>query len=134
MDTMTAGLRQLAERHATMSQPAPRAGDGDVWASLMPRLPLSLRPYAEARRLLGIERYGTPLQAHNGRDALTDALQEALDLAVYMQQAIIEQPYPRRDSDSLISIRDCAIAIAGRMTVLIERRAGTSIELQEDAR
>ena len=90
MDTMT-GLRQLAERHATMSQPAPRAGDGDVWASLMPRLSPSLRPYAEARRQLGIERYGTPLQAHNGRDVLTDALQEALDLMVYMQQAIIEQ-------------------------------------------
>ena len=27
MDTMTAGLRQLAERHATMSQPSPRVGE-----------------------------------------------------------------------------------------------------------
>lgn len=133
MDTMT-GLRQLAERHATMSQPAPRAGEGDVWASLLPRLSPSLRPYAEARRQLGIERYGTPLQANNGRDVLTDALQEALDLMVYMQQAIIEQPYPRRDSDSLISIRDSAIVIAGRLAVLIERRVSTSIESQEGIR
>jgi hypothetical protein len=36
-------------------------------------------------------KYGTRLQAHNGRDALTDAYQEALDLAVYLRQAIYER-------------------------------------------
>lgn len=45
----------------------------------------------EARNRLGIERYGTPLQAHNGRDALVDAYQEALDLVVYLRQAIEER-------------------------------------------
>lgn len=45
----------------------------------------------KARDQLGRERYGTPLQAHNGRDALTDAYQEALDLAVYLRQAIEER-------------------------------------------
>lgn len=44
-----------------------------------------------ARRDFGIAKYGTPLQAHNGRDALMDAYQEALDLAVYLKQAIIER-------------------------------------------
>lgn len=40
---------------------------------------------------IGRERYGTPLQAHNGRDALVDAYEEALDLAVYLRQAIEER-------------------------------------------
>lgn len=43
------------------------------------------------RDRIGRERYGTPLQAHNGRDALRDAYEEALDLAVYLRQAIEER-------------------------------------------
>lgn len=43
-----------------------------------------------ARRDLGVRRYGTALQPFNGRDALVDAYEEALDLAVYLKQAIIE--------------------------------------------
>ena len=39
----------------------------------------------------GREKYGTPLQPHNGRDALIDAYQEALDLVVYLRQAIYER-------------------------------------------
>jgi hypothetical protein len=45
----------------------------------------------EARRQVGIERYGTALQAGNGRDALRDAYEEALDLACYLRQAIAER-------------------------------------------
>jgi len=40
---------------------------------------------------VGRQRYGTPLQANNGRDALLDAYQEALDLVVYLRQAIEER-------------------------------------------
>lgn len=43
------------------------------------------------RDRVGRERYGTPLQAGNGRDALVDAYQEALDLVVYLRQAIEER-------------------------------------------
>lgn len=43
------------------------------------------------RLAVGIERYGTPLQPHNGRDALRDAYEEALDLATYLRQAIAER-------------------------------------------
>jgi hypothetical protein len=39
----------------------------------------------------GRRKYGTPLQAFNGRDPLIDAYQEALDLAVYLRQAIEER-------------------------------------------
>lgn len=43
-----------------------------------------------ARRELGIERYGDALRADNGRDAILDAYEEALDLAMYLKQALVE--------------------------------------------
>ena len=48
------------------------------------------------RKQLGISRYGVPLQAHNGRDALQDAYEEALDLAMYLRQAIEERHMERQ--------------------------------------
>lgn len=45
----------------------------------------------EARRLVGIERYGQALHANNGRDALRDAYEEALDLVVYLKQVMVER-------------------------------------------
>ena len=45
-----------------------------------------------AKRLeLGIERYGTGLQAYNGRDMLQDAYEEALDLCVYLKGIMYER-------------------------------------------
>jgi len=64
-------------------QPAPQASEGDVWALIIHDM--------SQRRQGGIEKYGTPLQPHNGRDALVDAYQEALDLVVYLRQAIEER-------------------------------------------
>jgi hypothetical protein len=46
------------------------------------------------RRKLGIERYGTALQAHNGRDMLRDAYEEALDLTIYLRGCIEERDNP----------------------------------------
>ncbi len=43
------------------------------------------------RALEGKEKYGEPLKAGNGRNALWDAYQEALDLSMYLRQAIEEQ-------------------------------------------
>ena len=43
------------------------------------------------RTKVGIQRYGTPLQAHNGRDALRDAYEEALDLTCYLRQCLAER-------------------------------------------
>jgi hypothetical protein len=42
------------------------------------------------RRNLGVERYGQPLMTHNGRDALQDAWEEAVDLTVYLTQLRME--------------------------------------------
>lgn len=45
----------------------------------------------EGRKVVGLQRYGTLLQPFNGRDALRDAYEEALDLAQYLRQAIEER-------------------------------------------
>jgi hypothetical protein len=65
-------------------QPAPKPTSGPaVWDLVVADM--------HARDELGRQRYGTPLQPHNGRDALLDAYQEALDLAVYLRQALYER-------------------------------------------
>ena len=43
----------------------------------------------------GKQKYGTYLQTNNGRDALWDAYQEAIDLVMYLRQKLLEQ---ERDS------------------------------------
>lgn len=45
----------------------------------------------ESRAEKGLETYGERLKPFNGRDALIDAYQEALDLCVYLRQAIEER-------------------------------------------
>lgn len=45
----------------------------------------------EARTAVGVKKYGTQLQTHNGRDALMDAYQEALDLVQYLKQEIMQR-------------------------------------------
>ena len=45
----------------------------------------------EERRRVGTGRYGTELMTHNGRDALLDAYEEALDMACYLKQALLER-------------------------------------------
>ena len=55
----------------------------------------------QARDDFGRAKYGTPLQAFNGRDALVDAYQEALDKVVYLRQAIIEREWMVREIATL---------------------------------
>jgi len=45
----------------------------------------------EERARAGYEKYGTLLTTHNGRDPLWDAYEEALDLVMYLAQAILEK-------------------------------------------
>ena len=59
-----------------------------------PIINLVLRDLAD-RAIMGRVRYGTLLPAHNGRDALIDAYQEALDLAMYLRQCIEERAATR---------------------------------------
>lgn len=69
---------------AVSEQPAPIPNDrSSVWQLVVEDM--------RERERIGAERYGTPLQAFNGRDALVDAYLEALDLVVYLRQAIEER-------------------------------------------
>lgn len=78
------GPRAPARSDVNQHQPAPVSNTHPaVW-------PLVIEDMA-ARDAVGRERYGVPLQPHNGRDALIDAYQEALDLCAYLRQAIYER-------------------------------------------
>jgi len=48
----------------------------------------------EQRRRVGIARYGTALQPHNGRDSLRDLYEELIDAAMYVKQAMVERDQP----------------------------------------
>lgn len=68
----------------SLDQPVPQANDKPaVWDLVLADM--------QERDRIGRERYGVPLQPHNGRDALLDAYAEALDLVVYLRQAIYER-------------------------------------------
>ena len=45
----------------------------------------------QERAEMGKRKYGTYLEAFNGRDPLWDAYQEAIDLAMYLRQALLER-------------------------------------------
>jgi hypothetical protein len=49
----------------------------------------------EARKKIGVERYGTTLQPHNQRDVLQDLYEELMDALMYVKQAMYERDHPR---------------------------------------
>jgi hypothetical protein len=61
-------------------QPPPKNVGGDVWLLVLEDM--------AARRDFGLAKYGQPVQVGCGRDALIDAYQEVLDLAVYLRKEI----------------------------------------------
>ena len=71
------------EDAATAKQSAPKGSGNPILGMVLADL--------TNRALEGKEKYGEPLLAHNGRNPLWDAYQEALDLAMYLRQAIEEQ-------------------------------------------
>lgn len=52
----------------------------------------------DSRADAGEAKYGERLKAHNGRNALWDAYQEALDLAQYLRQLIKEEEDKKGDN------------------------------------
>ncbi|MGH3795969.1 MAG: hypothetical protein ACRDSP_13890 [Pseudonocardiaceae bacterium] len=79
--------------HAEQPSPIPRPG--------VPSVQAAVRADLESRERLGIERYGTPLQPHNGRDGIRDAYEEALDLACYLRQVLIERGVRRTPDEDM---------------------------------
>ncbi|QDN64411.1 hypothetical protein [Streptomyces sp. S1D4-14] len=70
-------------RDPERDQPLPVPGRLPVQAILV----AAIRERAEHGR----RKYGTVLQTDNGRDALTDAWEEALDLVTYLTQMRLER-------------------------------------------
>jgi hypothetical protein len=68
----------------------------------------ALIAHIKDRKQLGIQRYGSPLMTHNGRDAIRDAREEAVDLAMYLMQVELETRDLRAD---LASAQTDALAL-----------------------
>lgn len=90
-------LRNLADIYAGEAEAMP---DEDPAGSV-------LLPLLEDRVARGERHYGVRLMTHNGRDAVRDALEEALDLILYLHQISLE----RHDPDA-VSMRIRAEEIA----------------------
>jgi hypothetical protein len=75
--------RAVPAAPAATPQPAPTRGQRDVTVDVIGDL--------VARSNFGVAKYGGRLMTGNGRDALVDCYQEALDLVSYLKQAILER-------------------------------------------
>lgn len=69
--------------NAAKNEPMPQPGTIEIAPLVMTDI--------QARVEMGKLKYGTTLQANNGRDALMDAYQEAIDLVMYLRQQIAER-------------------------------------------
>ncbi len=103
-----------------MSQPKPKHqyGKPATWAlvqgDILARGEYTILSDVGLRNQMGIEKYGTPLQPGNGRDSILDAYEEAMDLTVYLQNAIQELPPvvpPGKDFRTLTRLYHQAIGI-----------------------
>jgi hypothetical protein len=75
--------------NASKHQPDPKQGEQVVVDIVL----ADIRERAET----GKEKYGTYLQTNNGRSALWDAYQEAIDLVMYLRQKLLEEEYQKGD-------------------------------------
>lgn len=114
-------------------QPAPTDGEGaNIWDLVrrdMERHPLTILgckvndPLIRlqidgdmgCRDHMGRKKYGKPLRSNNGRDALRDAYQEALDLCAYLRQL-------QEDRGGWMPL-DLAEAYRGALTIVVTLRS-----------
>jgi uncharacterized protein DUF6378 len=85
----------------------------------------------ELRSKMGKEKYGEALRAFNGRNALVDAYQEALDLVQYLRQLLEEQavePVPPVEFIPMPQERMTAREFIARRAKEIEERTFTPME------
>ena len=77
------------------------------------------------RKAYGLNKYGTTLQAENGRDFFKDALDETVDQLAYIRQGLEENP----DNEVLKEAYRLAIAVLRELLVFRTRREKTGPEL-----
>lgn len=70
------------------------------------------------RKAYGLAKYGTILQAHNGRNAVNDLVDELLDAIVYNLQAITEEDVHTRKSKMNALYHVYRLVITAQLTIL----------------
>jgi hypothetical protein len=130
----------LGDRFAYREQPAPVANQHEPsWGVVIRRVEarrdrlasmhLDHRDLSElaalmrARDDLGAERYGVRLQPFNGRDSIRDALEEVLDLCVYLQNVSVECPQSYQFAMMRGEVEDLALRIVAERRRLAEASA-----------
>lgn len=92
-------------------QPLPRKGRAVVWDELKPVVKGLVKSEIvdafDQRVSVGAEKYGTMLETHNGLDAHLDAIQEGIDLLMYLGQLWLERGKP--DVIYLMIVDFCAL-------------------------
>jgi len=99
-------------QHTEQARPSYDPSKPDLWLAVCAyaeraRLDQRLIQVMRQRRQLGIERYGTPLQPLNGRDAARDLREELLDAVVYAAQVAIEA----RGGDAVTTATGAVLAL-----------------------
>ena len=114
-------MSEIKRKDRPGDQPLPVPNDGpsmhdlvgeDLVAMWPPRRVAVIIGDLQARKRLGLERYGSLLQAHNGRSALRDLYEELLDAAVYAKQVQEETVVAQRRLD----IDPVYLELLGRLT------------------
>lgn len=106
-------------------QPKPRVG----YPTIAPLVILDI----EARIERGIKTYGRPLEAMNGRDALQDAYEEALDQAIYLKQVLEESG--RLSGEYVVALEEAVLLLAQALPPYYpERRTVSALLKRIEAR
>ena len=108
-------------------QPSPinSASGKAIWPTVLESLAAGDHPTTEeeqrllaaiftARNAAGIAKYGVPLQVHNGRSALLDLLQEAVDAVAYSRQ-VYERSHDLDDLELHRTAVDFTILVVRRL-------------------
>lgn len=111
-----------------VEQPAPTGNGVEVFRVAIAECPSeSLAEALKAREAIGIERYGTTLRTHNGRDVVRDLREELADAFVYATQAHMEQSEPE-SMYLLRSVRWYLVDAWRVLDVFVARRAPVAHE------
>lgn len=109
------------DEETDLTQPAPTANEHPP---IVPQVIADL----EARMQLGIERYSVALQPANGRHMLTDAYEEAQDLAVYLKGAIETDRLRQQLVNELVAAAKDALVFESSGTLHRLQLAVTAVE------
>jgi hypothetical protein len=118
----------------TYGEPAPIQNDGPGMHDLVIKDILKRDPYAgihliaevTERRDFGFMKYNTMLQANNGRNALRDALDEMVDLIVYLRQHMEEQHKVGMQARAVRKMYDRLLEDAMTLVLLLQVQKGDS--------